>query len=193
MNLTLPTDSTRRKEFPVFSGVLAYFPAAIARIANWSKRGNDKHNPGEPLHHARGKSMDHRDCIPRHLMDLADLEAVLTRETQLYGTADGRSSADKLRAELLDEATALAWRANALLQELCEKYDSAPLAPGARLPIVAALIACKGANCGSTDPRLHSQACMDEHDRTTRWTPVRRKPKAKRPRAPKVRRNVRGG
>lgn len=44
----------------------------IPLLALISKEGNDKHNPGEPLHHARGKSMDHGDCLLRHLMDLQD-------------------------------------------------------------------------------------------------------------------------
>jgi hypothetical protein len=34
-----------------------------------SKAGNDKHNPGEPLHWAREKSTDHADCIGRHLIE----------------------------------------------------------------------------------------------------------------------------
>jgi hypothetical protein len=53
----------------VFSGVLEYFPDAIAAVAKLSKEGNDKHNPDQPLHWAREKSNDHEDCIARHLMD----------------------------------------------------------------------------------------------------------------------------
>ena len=131
MNNTLPTDSAARKGFPIFSGLLAYFPAALAGIARWSKLGNEKHNPGESLHHARGKSMDHRDCIPRHLMDLADLEATLVRDTVPHHIGNPTTV-----AAILDEADALAWRACALSQELHEKYAGAPLAPGARLPEV---------------------------------------------------------
>lgn len=65
----LPTDSKARKEVPVASGVLDYFPDAIAAVAAVSKKGNDKHNPGQPLHWSREKSSDHRDCIARHLID----------------------------------------------------------------------------------------------------------------------------
>ncbi len=132
MKRTLPIDSAVRKEYPIFSGCMAYFGAALAGIARWSKLGNDKHNPGEPLHHARGKSMDHRDCIPRHLMDLADLEAYLQRG----GDGAGTDSTRAMVAAIMDECDALAWRSCALSQELHEKYDDAPLAPGARLPVV---------------------------------------------------------
>jgi hypothetical protein len=38
-------------------------------VAELSRAGNEKHNPGEELHHARGKSNDHADCILRHLVD----------------------------------------------------------------------------------------------------------------------------
>lgn len=121
-NQSLPSDSGTRKEFPLWRGCLAYFPAALAGVARWSKRGNDKHNPGEPMHHARGKSTDHQDCIARHLLDLGDALATLERN----------GGENPLPA--LEEADALAWRALALSQELHERFDGAPLAPGARLP-----------------------------------------------------------
>ena len=60
--------SAERKASPVFSGVMNYFPDALAAVAALSKYGNDKHNPGEPLHWAREKSTDHTDCIARHLI-----------------------------------------------------------------------------------------------------------------------------
>ena len=61
--------SQERKDRPVFSGVLNYFPDAIAYVAMISKIGNDKHNPGQPLHWSRDKSSDHKDCCARHLID----------------------------------------------------------------------------------------------------------------------------
>ena len=53
---------------PIVSGFLAYFPDAIAAVARVSHKGNEKHNPGEPLHWSRGKSSDHGDCAVRHMM-----------------------------------------------------------------------------------------------------------------------------
>jgi len=93
----LPEDSYTRKNIPITTGVLDYFPLAIAAVAELSKQGNDKHNPGEPLHWARGKSTDHADCIPRHLIDR------------------GRFAKDGTR-----HSASLAWRALALLQEELE-------------------------------------------------------------------------
>jgi len=124
MKLTLPTDSDERKNVPVFTGCLKYAPAALAGVARHSKAGNDKHNPGEPMYHARGKSNDHGDCIVRHVMDLADMLAALERECD----ADRRA----LVESLLTEANALSWRALMWSQELHEMYGGAPLAPGAR-------------------------------------------------------------
>lgn len=60
--------SAERKQFPIFEGVLAYFPDALARVAEISYMGNAKHNPGEPLHWSRQKSSDHKDCAARHLV-----------------------------------------------------------------------------------------------------------------------------
>lgn len=107
---TLPEDAAARKDIPIATGVLDYFPSALAYIAKISKAGNDKHNPGEPLHWARGKSMDHPDCIARHLAD--------------RGTVDGE---DGLR-----HSGKLAWRALALLQEELEREEGAPLPRGAQ-------------------------------------------------------------
>lgn len=91
--MLLPTDPQERKGIPITTGVLDYFPLAIAEVAKCSKAGNDQHNPGQPLHWAKGKSTDHADCIPRHLID--------------RGTCD----TDGIR-----HSAKLAWRALALLQ-----------------------------------------------------------------------------
>lgn len=128
MNLTLGTDSAARKNTPVYSGFLQYFPAAVAGAARHSKRGNDKHNFGEALHHARWKSMDHEDCVSRHLMDISDMEAILQRQDRMCDSEWGPATAKAI----LEEADALVWRAAALSQRLYETYGGAPLAPGAR-------------------------------------------------------------
>ena len=58
-----------RDDYPLFTGLLAYFPNALSEVARCSKVGNDQHNPGEPLHWARHKSTAHADKILRHLRD----------------------------------------------------------------------------------------------------------------------------
>lgn len=58
-----------RDDYPLFTGLLAYFPRALSEVARCSKVGNDQHNPGEPLHWARHKSTAHADKILRHLRD----------------------------------------------------------------------------------------------------------------------------
>lgn len=126
MKLTLPTDSAKRKRHPLRTGCFDYFPAILAGVAEVSIDGNDKHNPGQPLHHARGKSADHADCIDRHLTDVHDILAEIKR-----GNPVAREAYVKA---LLLEANQLAWRALALGQELHEQYGGAPLAPAARLP-----------------------------------------------------------
>ena len=63
--------SAERKEVAVSRGLFAYFPDALAFVARHSVRSNEKHNPGEPVHWARGKSDDHEDCIARHSLAVA--------------------------------------------------------------------------------------------------------------------------
>jgi hypothetical protein len=67
--LSLTTDKQERKETPIYSGVIRYFPLALAAVARVSWRGNQQHNPGEPLHWAREKSTDQLDAAVRHLVD----------------------------------------------------------------------------------------------------------------------------
>ncbi len=96
-----PADSKARKQTPVFSGVINYFPDALMDVARLSWAGNEKHNPGEALHWAREKSLDHEDCVARHLID-------------------SRAYTEEAGHRFL-HATCLAWRALAHLQTLIEE------------------------------------------------------------------------
>ena len=107
--MTLPANAASRKALPIFSGVLAYFPDAIAAVAELSRIGNDQHNPGQPLHWARSKSGDELDALARHLIDA--------------GTVDD----DGVR-----HSTKLAWRALANLQKELERETGVPLSRGSR-------------------------------------------------------------
>ena len=110
-----PEDSEARKEYPVYSGFLRYFPAAVAKVAHHSFKGNLKHNPGQPLHHDRAKSGDELDALCRHLM-----------EHEIPG--------------LEGELVAMAWRAMSALQKYCES-KGAPIAPAARNAVAPAKLA----------------------------------------------------
>jgi len=98
--MTLPVDAAARKAIPIYSGFIKYFPDAIAAVAELSRKGNDQHNPGQPLHWDRSKSSDELDAMMRHVLDDAagkpeDTDGVL-------------------------HATKVAWRAMANLQKLVE-------------------------------------------------------------------------
>lgn len=58
-----------RKERPLATGVLAYFPDALLEVAHTSFKGNEQHNAGQPLHWAREKSTDQLDAALRHITD----------------------------------------------------------------------------------------------------------------------------
>jgi len=99
--LSLPTDARTRKAVPIWSGVLNYFPDAIAEVAVASRLGNEQHNPGKPLFWDRSKSGDELDALTRHLMEA--------------GTID----TDGVR-----HSTKVAWRALANLQKELEAYHA---------------------------------------------------------------------
>lgn len=86
-----------RKERPVYSGVLRYFPDALLEVARCSYLGNEQHHPGQPLHWDRSKSTDEADALVRHLMDAGTLDTDGVRHT-----------------------AKVAWRALALLQKELE-------------------------------------------------------------------------
>jgi hypothetical protein len=62
-------EAQARKEIPVYSGVIRYFPRALKAVARCSFLGNEQHNPGTPLHWDRSKSGDELDALTRHLID----------------------------------------------------------------------------------------------------------------------------
>lgn len=77
----LPTNPQDRKKVPIYSGVLNYFPDAIAEIAKVSWVGNEQHNKGEKLHWSREKSSDHEDTLMRHLMEAGEVDTDGMRHT----------------------------------------------------------------------------------------------------------------
>jgi hypothetical protein len=93
----LPCGPAERKQFPVASGFMDYFPDAIAAIANVSWQGSNQHHPGKPLHWDRNKSVDESDTMQRHFLQRGTLDTDGIRHT-----------------------AKMAWRALALLQKEIE-------------------------------------------------------------------------
>ena len=106
---SLPDDAEARNAFPMADGLLWYFPNALAAVSAVSRAGNDQHNPGQPMHWARGKSTDHANKILRHLID------------------SGKRDSKGIR-----HSAYMAWRALALLQEEIEQDEGAPMPRNAR-------------------------------------------------------------
>jgi hypothetical protein len=94
---TLPVEAKERKKYPIASGLLDYFPDALAAVANVSYTGNEQHNPGKPVHWDRSKSGDEADTMLRHFLERGTLDK------------DG-----------LRHSAKMAWRALALLQKEIE-------------------------------------------------------------------------
>lgn len=91
----------KRKQLPVYSGVLKYFPDAIAEVSKVSRAGNEQHHPDKPLHWDRSKSTDELDALTRHLLE-----------------------AGKLDTDGIRHSAKIAWRALANLQKEIENDTS---------------------------------------------------------------------
>lgn len=100
----LEEKAKERKNTPVFSGFLDYFPDAVNAVARASNAGQKQHAPNEPLQWHREKSGDELDALARHLLQA--------------GTIDD----DSVR-----HSAKIAWRAMANLQKELEEAGEAPL------------------------------------------------------------------
>lgn len=58
-----------RKEQPVYTGVLKYFPNALKEVSKCSLAGQKQHNHGNELYWDKDKSTDNEDALVRHLID----------------------------------------------------------------------------------------------------------------------------
>ena len=63
-----------RKQTPIFTGVLNYFPDAIREVAKCSYAGQQQHNPDKPLAWDRSKSGDELDALSRHLLEAGTID-----------------------------------------------------------------------------------------------------------------------
>lgn len=63
-----------RKEYPVYTGLIKYFPKALMEVANCSFKGQEQHNPNLPLAWDRSKSGDELDALMRHLIDVGTID-----------------------------------------------------------------------------------------------------------------------
>lgn len=145
--LLLPTDAKARKDVPVATGVLDYFPDAIAAVAAVSKTGNEQHNPGKPLHWDRSKSTDEADALARHFLERGKLDV------------DGHRHSAKV-----------AWRALALLQKEIEA-DPSEVAEYPAPQEAPTLLYCNKCNVFSDDDRFYPECILDDstNDFESKW------------------------
>ena len=94
------TIAQQRKECPIYSGFLMYFPLAVRAVAELSFKANEQHNPGTKMHWDRSKSGDEHDALMRHLMDAGTIDT----DGQLHSTK-------------------VAWRAMAALEKELENAE----------------------------------------------------------------------
>ena len=94
----METNKDKRKQIPIYTGLIKYFPKALAEVAKVSYAGNKQHHPDKPLHWDRNKSTDELDALTRHLME-----------------------AGKIDTDGMRHSAKIAWRALANLEKELEK------------------------------------------------------------------------
>ena len=97
-------EAKKRKMTPMYSGLLAYFPDALALVARNSMIGHYQHNdPKDPMYWDRSKSADEMDAMIRHMAD---------------------HSKDPYDADGTLHMSKVAWRALAFLQKFLEEQNN---------------------------------------------------------------------
>ena len=142
-NATLPTEAAARKGIPLFSGLIKYFPKALAAVAEVSKIGNEQHHPGTPLHWDRSKSSDELEAAARHLWEAGTRDAL-----------DGCRHSAKL-----------AWRALANLEKEIEREEAGASLAAAGLNDEAVALTF-GEQTSDIDGCRHDWA-INEHNQIT--------------------------
>jgi|TARA_R110000823_G_scaffold72450_1_gene166560 hypothetical protein len=69
MDTSIKGSAEERKQIPVYSGFIKYFPDAIVEVTKRSLEGNLQHHPDKPLFWDKTKSADELDAMMRHLIE----------------------------------------------------------------------------------------------------------------------------
>ena len=133
----MPPTAEGRKQVPIKTGLLDYFPLTCAAVAATSYRATQQHHPGEPMFWEAGKSPDEVDALQRHEQHRGQTDphdgilhsvkvawramAAAERELQARGTDPidweedllvaslGKAAFERLCQELEDQEAALGW------------------------------------------------------------------------------------
>lgn len=159
----LPKDYDARKALPLFDFYTKYFPLAQIELVKVAVAGNDQHNPGEPLHWARGKSMDQLNTALRHMLD--------------HGMGEVFDPGDADRGHRVMHLAKAAWRLMAEIQLLCEAAEPAPVevappAPEPPTPAPEPTLKTKLAELCGIDLRLNGMYAWEAAQTWARSMPL---------------------
>ncbi len=74
-------NKSKRKQIPLYSGLVKYFPDALCEVAKVSYAGSNQHHPDQSLHWDRNKSTDDLDALMRHLLEAGKFDDDGTRHS----------------------------------------------------------------------------------------------------------------
>ena len=73
-SIIMEKNKDKRKQIPIYTGLIKYFPKALAEVSRVSYIGNEQHHPDKPLHWDRAKSTDELDALTRPLFEAGEID-----------------------------------------------------------------------------------------------------------------------
>lgn len=116
----LPKNYKARKSLPMYTFLTKYFPDAIIELVKVSVAGNVQHNPGQPMHWARGTSTDQMETAVRHIFDHGMGNTYDDEPPEVLATIGDQGTMHLAKA---------AWRLLAEIQLICEARQKALSSP----------------------------------------------------------------
>jgi hypothetical protein len=100
-----PEDDAERQTYPIGTFICEFFPHALAELARFSHKQQQKHNPDGPIGWAKDKSVWSIDRVFRHAMEAQ----------RLYNEGDIEAAGEEFKS--------LAWRSLEGLERLLTKME----------------------------------------------------------------------
>lgn len=124
--MLLTTDPKARKQLQLWTFLMGYFPRTFLAVVEVARKGNEQHNPDEPLHWSREKSPDQMNAAFNHLFDYGTGSKIDTDGARHLAKAIWRLSAQNELDMEAEDKLAVSKRSQPAPTEGNSRFELAP-------------------------------------------------------------------